>query len=138
MKPSEIYQHFNQDLFMDLNPPFIDIELHQFDGTKKGDLLSLTTNVLGYYQSWKNEIIDEHISEEEIYFIDQATEMPFPITSWKHTHKMRKVDEQYTYIVDDIYYECTNEFFEICMYPVIWMTMLYRKPIYLDKFIKDT
>lgn len=138
MSPREVFKFFNKDLFLELNPPFINIELHQFDGVAKGDILSLTTSILGYYQTWKNEIIDEYHDDDEVYFIDEAQEMPFPFTSWKHIHKIKRVDNQYSYVIDDIYYQCDNFIFEVIVYPVVWLTMLYRKPIYLDKFRQDS
>ena len=132
--PEEILKSFNEELFMKLNPPFIDVELTQFDGSHKDNEIKLTTNFLGYYQYWHNKVIDRFDSEHEAYFIDEGIEMPFPITSWSHKHKVIKVDEEHSYIVDDIEFKCSHFLLEFFVYPAIFITMFYRKPIYVDTF----
>ncbi len=132
--PTKIIRHFDEELFMKLNPPFIKVELNQFDGCKKDSDLKLTTNFLGLYQYWHNKVIDRFDSDNLVYFIDEGVEMPFPITKWIHKHKIVKIDDQNSYIVDDIEYICSNPIFEFFSYPAIFITMFYRKPIYVDVF----
>ena len=133
-KPRDIIQSFDKDFFLKLCPPFLEVEVNQFDGHKKEDSIKITTNFLGYYQFWHNQVIDYHQSEKEASFIEQAVETPFPVTFWQHKHKVIQIDEQHCYIIDDIEFRCVNFFFENLIYPAIYLTMFYRRPIYVDSF----
>ncbi len=132
--PREILKKFKKELLIKLTPPFVKIEITQFDGCEKGGEVHIVSSVLGNYQSWVNIIVDSFDSDEECYFVDQAREMPFPFTYWNHTHKIRRVSDEKSYIQDHIVYKCSHPVLELAVYPVVYFLMYYRKPIYLDTF----
>lgn len=136
-KPKEILAKFTKDLLEKLTPPLINLEITQFDGTKKNGEVHIVASCLGNYQNWKNTITDHFESDHECYFTDVANEMPFPFIYWEHTHKIHQINETQSYIQDHIKYKCVNKIAEMAMYPVVYALMYYRKPIYMDSFKKD-
>ncbi len=133
-KAKDIIKSFDVDFFLKLSPPFLDVEVNQFDGYKTEDSIKITTNFLGYYQFWHNQVIDYFETDKEVSFIEQAIETPFPVTSWQHKHKIIQIDDEHCYIIDDVEYSCINFFFENMIYPAVFLTMYYRRPVYVDKF----
>jgi hypothetical protein len=73
----KVKEGFNVDLFSALNPPFPPVKLLRFDGSKKGDLVSLELNFLFFKQVWTSDITDDHTSAKGFYFIDEGKKLPF-------------------------------------------------------------
>lgn len=136
--PKEIMEGFTKDLLLKLTPPLIDVELTRYDGNALNDEIHIISSIFGSYQSWVNYISDVHESENLIYFTDKAREMPFPLTHWEHTHKVQRLDENFSYIIDDIRYDTANIITTNVMYPLLYAFMYYRKPIYMDTFNGET
>ena len=132
--PKAIMKEFTKELLLKLTPPFIEVELTRYDGNKLNDEIHIISSVFGNYQSWVNYISDYHESENLIYFTDKAREMPFPLTHWEHTHKVQKLDEEKSYIIDDIRYDTGSALTNYLVYPLFYALMYYRKPIYMDTF----
>lgn len=132
--PKEIINSFNKDLLLKVTPPLINVEITQYDGHSIGDEIHIISSLFGNYQSWVNTVIDAHETENLIYFTDKAKEMPFPITSWEHTHKIQKLDDTFCYIIDDIKYDTGSTFSNAFIYPLLYACLYYRKPIYMDTF----
>lgn len=128
-----VWQKFDANLFLKLAPPFPPIKLLRFDGCKKSDIVELELNFFGFKQRWDALIIEHKITENEIYFIDEAIKVPFFLKSWKHLHKIEKT-ENGAVIIDDINYESINSFFTILLFPILYLQFLYRKPIYKSYF----
>jgi len=119
---------------MKLTPPLIEVELTRYDGNKLDDEIHIVSSIFGSYQSWVNYISDFHESDKLIYFTDTAREMPFPLVHWEHTHKIHQLDEEMSYIIDDIRYDTGNKITNNLIYPLLYALMYYRKPIYMDTF----
>lgn len=136
--PRGILAKFTLELLLKLTPPLINVEVNQFDGNKKNSEVHIISSLFGNYQNWKNLITEDFESDDECYFVDEAIEMPFPFTSWIHTHKIRRIDEKRSYIQDHIKYSCQYKFLESIIYPAIFALMYYRKPIYIDTFNEHT
>ncbi|WP_034721496.1 hypothetical protein [Bacteriovorax sp. DB6_IX] len=133
-RPSEIMKGFTKDLLLKLTPPMISVELTRYDGNKLNDEIHIVSSIFGSYQSWVNFISDTHESEKLIYFTDTAREMPSPLTSWEHKHKVQMLDDKYSYIIDDIRYDTGSKLMNNLIYPLLYAFMYYRKPIYMDTF----
>lgn len=129
----KVMNGFDQNLFQRLNPPFPPVKLLRFDGSKKGDLVSLQLNFIFFKQNWTSEITDEHNSKGHFYFVDQGVELPFFLKQWRHKHVVNAVAGG-SEIVDDIYFRTPFRLFDIIMYPVLWLQFMYRKPIYKKYF----
>ncbi|OEK07058.1 SRPBCC family protein [Roseivirga misakiensis] len=120
---------FNEDLFLQLNPPFPKVRLLRFDGSKKGDFVELELNFLVAKQQWVSEITFDHESDKRFEFIDEGVVLPFPFSSWKHHHKLVSKGKGCE-IIDDIEYEAGNKVISFLLYPLLLLQFLYRKPVY--------
>jgi len=131
-----VMKGFTQDLFLKLNPPFPPVRLLRFDGCKKGDIVSLELNFLLFKQRWNSLIVEDGLNDQEFYFIDIGTKLPFFLKYWRHHHRILR-DEFGTRIIDDIHFRSPLLLFDFLLWPVLWLQFLYRKPIYRRIFRKS-
>jgi len=136
---SAVWAGFNRALFERLTSAFPPVKVVRFDGCLRGDVVHLQLNFLLFRQDWISVIIDQQTREEEIYFIDQGTQLPFFLTSWKHRHGLhRSVDAQtsseQTILIDDITFQTPFLLTNYILYPLIWLQFACRKPIYRRVF----
>ena len=126
-----LFSKFTIDLFKALKPPLIHLEVLRFDGCKKGDEIHLKMDLFGKFnQSWVSHITDAFRSDYEIHFVDEGAVLPPPLLKWKHIHRIEKINELASFIVDDIEYSTGNKVTDIAIYPALYLMFLYRKPIY--------
>lgn len=126
---------FDETLFKSLSPPFPRVELKRFDGSSKGDVVSLELNFIFFKQLWTSEIVEESQDPNEWLFVDEGTQLPFFLRKWRHKHRVLKSD-QGSVIVDDIEYAAGNLFFDCLLFPSLALQFLYRRPIYQRVFKK--
>lgn len=124
------FRLFNEDLFKALKPPAVGLKVLRFDGCKKGDEVHLEISVGPLKQKWVSLITDDSVSDDVCYFIDEGGKLPPPLKSWKHIHRIRKVDDQNCVIEDDIEFSTGNSFLDRMIYPVLLMQFKARKPVY--------
>ena len=124
-----VWENFNEDLFLKLNPPFPKVRLLRFDGSTTGDEVHLALNFLLFKQIWKSKITDHGISESEIYFVDEGIQLPGFFKYWKHRHRIVK-DNTGTLIIDDITFRSPFKLLDLLLLPSLWLQFLYRKPVY--------
>lgn len=129
----KVADNFDEKLFKALNPPFPPVKLLRFDGSCKGDEVHLELNFLLFRQVWKSLIIENGKTREEVYFIDKGIQLPFFLSYWKHTHRIRKHGE-HTVIIDDIHFRTPFLLFDFLMYPLLYGQFIYRKPVYKKYF----
>ncbi len=128
-----VMKGFNEDLFMQLNPPFPPVKLLRFDGCKTGDVVSLELNFIFFKQQWQSLIVEDDLSEEEFYFVDEGQKLPFFLSFWRHKHRIiKKVNE--SEIVDDITFRSPFWLLDFLLFPVLWLQFWYRKPVYKKYF----
>ena len=125
---------FTEKLFLQLNPPFPPVRLLRFDGSAKGDIVSLELNFLLFKQTWISEITEDKTDEKEFYFIDKGVKLPFFLKAWTHKHRILK-DGEGSIIRDEIEFEGPFGLMTLLLYPVLYLQFMYRKPIY-RKFFK--
>ncbi len=126
-----VFEQFDKDLFLALNPPIMPVKLLRFDGCKTGDEVHIQ---LPFKTLWISDITEFSASEKEIYFIDEGRKLPFPLKKWKHKHRIIKLSENETLIVDDINFSTNFILLDILIYPTLFLQFLYRKPIYKKWF----
>ncbi|MEN2280790.1 hypothetical protein AAGF08_01540 [Algoriphagus sp. SE2] len=131
-----VKEGFDKTLFKKLSPPFPPVKLLRFDGSKKGDLVSLELNFIFFQQKWVSEIIEDKTTEEEFYFIDQGVELPFFLKYWRHKHRIFKVGEN-SIIQDEISYKAPFLILTWLLYPAMLLQFGYRIPIYKKIFKKN-
>ncbi len=130
-----VKEGFNESLFKKLSPPFPPVKLVRFDGSQKGDLVSLELNFLLFRQKWVSEIVEEKTTDKEFYFIDQGVELPFFLKFWKHKHRVIKA-EKGSIIQDEINFEAPFMVLTLLLYPAMLLQFGYRIPIYKRIFNK--
>lgn len=128
-----VWAGFDRTLFEQLTPAFPPVKVVRFDGCLQGDVVHLQLNFLLFRQDWISHIIDQQASEEEIFFVDQGTKLPFFLTYWQHHHRLQRssIDlSQQTTIIDDITFRTAFRFTDYILYPVLWLQFACRKPVY--------
>jgi ligand-binding SRPBCC domain-containing protein len=126
-----IFSKFNLQLFKALKPPLVNLSVERFDGCKKDDEIHLKMDFFGLInQKWISRITEDFRSDYEIHFIDEGTFLPPPLKKWKHTHRIEKINELTSFVVDDIEYSCGNKVIDLAIYPPLYLMFLYRVPIY--------
>ncbi|MCP4443142.1 MAG: hypothetical protein GY810_29900 [Aureispira sp.] len=130
----KVFKGFDQDLFLKLSPPGIKVELLQFDGCKKGDIVELQLSILLFKQRWKSTITESGKTTNEYFFVDEARgkDLPFFLKEWKHYHRIINTPEG-TKIIDDITYKGPLGISRL-LYPILKSQFNYRKPIYQKLF----
>ncbi len=130
-----VWAGFDRSLFDRLSPPFPPVDVVRFDGCRKGDVVHLRLNFLLFRQDWISRITDQQTSTEEIYFIDQGTQLPFFLRYWHHRHRLlRDPAGGGTIIVDAITFQTPFRLTDYLIYPLLWLQFAYRKPIYRRVF----
>ncbi|HSJ67840.1 MAG TPA: hypothetical protein VK921_09200 [Anditalea sp.] len=132
-----VKNEFNAQLLKRLSPPFPKVTIKRFDGISTSDKVSMELDFLFFKQMWDGDIIDHLQTDEEFYFIDIGTKLPFFLKSWQHKHRLIKHGDR-TVIVDEIDYKSTNKLMTLIFYPVMIGQFLYRKPIYKKYFSKKS
>lgn len=131
----EVWQGFDQSLFLALAPPFPRLKLIRFDGSNEGDRVEIRVNFLLFAQTWESLITGQGEDDECIWFVDEGKQLPFFLKSWKHRHEMRKQENGCT-IVDAIEYRSPSRLLDIVLFPAMWLQFAYRKPVYRRSFSK--
>lgn len=127
----DAFSRFDEKLFKALKPPFVDVEVERFDGCKKGDEVHLKISV-GRLKSerWISHITEFYEDSEQIYFIDVGAVIPFPLKSWKHTHRIERVSETKCMVIDDIEFTSGNAIIDRLIYPFLYSMFKHRVSIY--------
>ena len=128
-----VINHFDEDLFKKLNPPFPPVKLIRFDGSEINDIIDLELNFILFKQKWKSKIINVSKSGQYYYFTDKGIVLPFFLKTWKHKHLIVKSKQGCT-IIDDINFNSPLSFLNFFLYPVLLFQFLYRKPVYKKYF----
>ena len=126
-----IFSRFNIDLFKALKPPLMNLEVERFDGCKAGDEVHLKMSLLGIInQRWISHITKDVKSDYDIFFVDEGALIPPPLKKWTHYHRIEKISELSSFVIDDIEYSTGNFILDLILYPALYSMFYYRKPIY--------
>lgn len=132
----DVWLGFDEKLFRFLSPPFPKVEIERFDGCLKGDEVHLKLLFPFFPQYWFAEIVENSLSENEIYFIDKGTKLPFFLSDWQHKHRIVKVNETQSAIIDSIEFKTGTLISDWAVYPALYLQFLMRKPLY-KKYFND-
>lgn len=122
----EVFSLFNEELFVALKPPMVNLVVERFDGCHKGNEVHLKING----RRWVSHITKYSEDADEIYFIDIGAIIPPPLKSWKHTHRIVRTGENSCEVIDDIEYSTGSTLLDKAMYPVFFAMFSLRRPIY--------
>lgn len=129
-----IQQQFNRDLFLKLKPPFMTLNLKRFDGCEKGHEVHLELGLPGFLQSWISTITEAHQEPHRWVFVDEGTELPFPLKRWRHEHQVVELAPQHSRIIDSIEFDCGNPALNALMFGPLWLSFSVRPAIYKKAF----
>lgn len=128
-----VMKQFDRKLFEALKPKNAKMEIVEFTGSKKGDLVHLRF-LSPIKAEWISKIIEDGEDEKQSYFIDQGVKLPFPLRFWRHKHIVEKIDENSSYIIDDMTFEGPNFLFSWMLYPAIYIGFYPRAKVYKEYF----
>lgn len=130
----EVKEGFNRELFEYLAPQWASFKLKRFDGCKAGDEVHIELNLMGLKQNWVSLITFDGDNEAGWSFIDEGKVLPWPLTYWKHHHRVDRISETTCEIVDDIEFCAKNSLIEKVLTPTIWSSFAIRPQLYKDYF----
>jgi ligand-binding SRPBCC domain-containing protein len=125
---------FNRDLFEALSPPWVKVHLQRFDGCKVSHEVHLEIQNLWMRQKWVSVITAEESNERVWSFTDEGRLLPWPLTFWKHIHRVEILDDNSSLIIDDITFGCRSRVLEVLIFPFLWGTFAVRPRIYKKIF----
>lgn len=131
----KVINAFDINLFEALKPPTGEMEIVEFTGSKKGDKVHLRF-IKPIRAEWISDIIDDQITEDEAWFVDVGTLLPWPLSTWTHRHIVEKIDENNSMVIDDITFTGKNFLLTLLLYPAIFIGFYPRKRIYKQYFDK--
>lgn len=126
----KVKEGFNEALFRKLNPPFPKVNLKQFDGCQKGDVVAMELEFFFFQDRWESLITADDTTDAYFFFQDEGRQLPFFLRRWRHRHWVKKIDEYSSQIVDDIHYSTGNFLTDLLFYPLMKAQFLYRQPVY--------
>lgn len=129
----EIYRKFDLKLFEFLQPKLAKTKIVEFTGSSKGDIVHIQF-LSPVKTSWISEISYNEINNEQAYFIDKGTQLPWPLMRWEHKHIVNKKGNTESEIVDEIEFSTANIFSDILMWPVLLLAFYPRKRMYKQYF----
>ncbi len=122
---------FNRELFLALLPA--SAELLRFDGCERGGEVHLKLSPLG--PLWVSVITEEGTTPRGWSFVDEGRKLPFPLHRWHHHHRVDRVDESHSTIVDDISFDCDPKFLTSAVKPLLWASFRGRPGVYKKFFL---
>jgi len=126
---SQVWAGFDEKLFAKLAPPFPPVRVLRFDGCLRGNIVKLELNFFLFKQQWTSLIAEQQATDNEIFFVDYGTKLPFFLSYWKHRHRIIKSGNQ-AIIADEIEFRTPSRITDYLFYPLLWLQFAYRKPIY--------
>ncbi len=126
-----VWEGFNEDLFVALKPVFPPLKLLRFDGSMEGD----EVHVQIFNQRFDALIVEQKELSEEIYFIDEGKQLPFPLKTWRHKHRILKQPKG-SLIIDDIQFSTGSQILDYLIYPGLYFQFTGRRPVYQKLFGK--
>lgn len=130
----EVKAGFNRELFEFLAPQWAAFNLERFDGCKVNDEVHIELNLLGMKKKWVSLITHEGEDSSGWSFIDEGKVLPWPLAKWKHHHRVDKISDSRSEIVDDIEFEVRNPALGKLIYPVLWSSFAIRPDLYKKYF----
>lgn len=130
---TEVFKRFDRDLFLFLLPP--GAELIEFGGSHKGDRVEILFK-FPLKGRWVSDITEHGELNDQYYFIDVGTVLPFGLKTWHHRHIVEKAGENSARIIDQMEFSTGNKFLDLIYYPGLYMAFLPRVFQYKKYFNK--
>lgn len=131
----DIIKKFDRQLFEALAPPIGKLNIKEFTGSKKGDVVHLEFES-PIKATWISDITSDYQDDTVSYFVDEGRVLPSPLTKWKHKHIIKDIDGDSSLIIDDIYFEAGNKLLSLLIYPFLYLSFYPRRFVY-KKYFKN-
>lgn len=132
----KVRDQFNQELFTYITPSLMPFNHLRFDGCKKDDEIHFEFGLMGKKQKWVSFVPFEETNEKGWSFVDEGKVLPWPLSYWRHHHRVDKVSENESMIVDDIEYQCSPSYLTPLVAPAIWAFFAVR-PYRYKKYFQE-
>ncbi len=132
-----VMARFDKKLFEALKPKFGKMEVVEFTGSKKGDVVRIKF-IRPIKADWVSDIVEHGSDDHMAFFIDIGKTLPFPLAYWRHKHIVQKVSETRSLIIDDMTFKGRNFLFTLILYPALYISFYPRKKVYRKYFKKIT
>lgn len=129
----KVIDAFDRHLFEALKPPIGQMEIIEFTGSKKGDIVHIRF-LKPIKAEWISNIVEDQITNEKAYFVDVGKKLPWPLETWTHRHVVEKIDENNSLVIDDMTFTGKNFLLSLLLYPAIYIGFFPRKKIYKKYF----
>lgn len=129
---NDAYSRFDRTLFLQLAPPLPRFELLRFDGCKTNDYVEIMLHTPFGKEKWVSRIVDDKITDELVYFIDEGIVLPSFLSRWKHKHIIKK-HKNGVLVVDSIDFEASKKWMRPFVFLGVYLQIFYRNPIYKKK-----
>lgn len=124
-----VMARFDRTLFEALKPPVGRVDLVQFDGSQRGDVVHVRLHLpLLPAQDWVSDIVEHGTDAQSAWFVDEGRILPFFLSYWRHIHRVVNKGAA-SEIVDDIEYR-GRIFPSWLLWPVLWAQFAVRGPVY--------
>jgi ligand-binding SRPBCC domain-containing protein len=126
---------FGEDLFTFLLPPKFVAGLVAYEGSKPGSKVHIRFK-LPLPADWVSVIKSEEKTQQKYVFVDEGEKLPFGLKRWRHIHSIIRKEENTTEIIDDMNFTTGFKFFDLFVYPVLYLSFYPRKKLYKKYFEK--
>ncbi len=124
---------FDRELFEALKPPVGKMEIVEFTGSQKGDRVHIRF-LKPIKAEWISDIIEDNITDDSAWFVDVGVKLPWPLASWKHRHIVERIDDDHSFVIDNMTFTGKNILLTLLLYPAIFLGFYPRKSIYKKYF----
>lgn len=130
----QVNNRFNQQLFLELKPALMNLEIVTYEGHTPGSRLHIRVGGMGMMQEWTGKIDAAKTGEKFIVFRDAGEKLPFPLHKWQHVHALKKLSQNQTLIIDRISFHCKNQLLTVLFYPFLYIMFRLRRKKYQKYF----
>ena len=135
LNASIVFEHLDERLFIELQPPPWLAEIKRNDGVEVGNEIwvQLYFPISGL---WKTKIV-ERKETAPFFFVDESTvQLPSGMRYWKHIHRVVPISEHSCKIEEDVQWESSNRLIGFVLNLGFWFMMKGRRKTYQKYFEK--
>lgn len=130
----ELESRFDRDLLEKLLAPGLPVKIERFDGLSDGDELHIVFGDGRFSGKWVSRIQENERSRNEWSYVDIGIELPQPLKTWRHKHRLLKRPAGGTFIRDEIEFTTGRMLSDAAVFPVLYALFASRGPVYRKMF----
>lgn len=130
----ELEARFDRDLLEKLLAPGLPVGIERFDGLKDGDELHIVFGDGRFSGKWVSKIQENERTPSEWSYVDVGLELPPPLKTWRHKHRLLRRPAGGTFIRDEIEFSTGNRLTDAATFPLLYAIFASRGPIYRRVF----